>query len=137
MRNDKGWWLGLILLFLIFSVYHIVMQDMKWAVKLGDFYRHVVKFGVALLVFILGTFFLKKNAAPTAWMWQLWNWVHIVGMVVIVLIGSFHHWVMPIGTGVKYFASRIHLFLISPLFYAGMGILSRQLNALEGELNKK
>lgn len=128
MRNDKGWWLGLILLFLIFSVYHILMQDMKWAKYMGEFNRHMVKFGVALVVFVLGTFFLKRNATPTAWMWQLWNWVHIVGMLLLLIIGSVHHWVLPLGTPVKYFGSRIHLFLISPLFYAGMGILSRRLH---------
>ncbi len=128
MKSSSGWWLGLFVLFIVFSTYHIIILDMGWGLRLGDVSRHIIKFSVAMIIFLLGTLFLKKNTQPTAWMWYIWNWVHVLGMLTLLFLGVYHYLISPLPVAIKYFGSRIHLFLVSPLFYAGMGILSRSLS---------
>jgi len=128
MRRPRLWWLGLLCLFLVYSAYHILMFDMGLIYRLGSWERHGIKFGTAVLIFVVGTFFLKRTAQPSPWMWQLWNVVHIGGMLALMVLGAIDHWIMELSTTWRYFASRIHLFLISPMFYVAMGLLSKQLD---------
>jgi low temperature requirement protein LtrA len=88
--------------------------------------RHVIKFGVTILVYFVGTYHLGK--LEDKWMSQLWHFIHISLLFGITAIGAYD-WVFGmVDKKTKELAATMQEFLISPVLYVAMGILNKRLN---------
>lgn len=124
-RSDKGRWIfGLCAIFSIYTIYYLFFQDNPIAEHINRKIRHVIKFSVTFLVYLLGTFYLGK--LKVQWMGLLWHTIHISGLVFIVGIGLFDWIFGMVSIPTKLFAASIQEFLISPVLYVGMGIINKR-----------
>ncbi|MCB4798123.1 hypothetical protein [Neotamlana laminarinivorans] len=86
---------------------------------------HLVRFGVTIGVYFIGTFHLGK--IQESWMATIWHLVHIAGLIIITSLGLFDWFIMEIPRSLKEFAHNIQEILISPVLYVAMGLLNRSL----------
>lgn len=124
-RNRTNWLLGLLIIFLIYSIFYVLFHDNKDVVLIPRKIRHVIKFLTTLSVYVVGTFYLKKLHAQ--WMHSLWHLIHIGGLILIISIGLFDWLISPTSKPIRYFANFIQEMLISPVLYVGMSILNQTL----------
>lgn len=124
-KSDKQRFLiGLVLIVLIYSVYYLNFMDNT---EYDPFLiprkiRHVIKFVTTIIVYIIGSSHLGK--LNEQWMATLWHIVHISLLVTITLIGLYDWTFGMVSISTKLLAASMQEFLISPIFYAGMGILN-------------
>lgn len=124
---SSKWWLGLCLIFFIYSLYYLVLYETTWYQQVVPRkIRHVLLFLITLSVYLVGTSFLGK--IKYAWMGQLWHLVHISGMCFLVAMGIFDWLIGGIRSiPPKQVILSVQEFLVSPTLYVAMGLLNSRL----------
>ena len=127
-KSDKFRFIaGLIFIIIIYSWYYLffITESQEWLL-LPKLTFHLIRFGVTILVYFIGTFHLGK--LKDKWMSSIWHFVHISGLCIITSMGLFDWFIMEISRSSKDFAHTIQEILISPVLYVAMGLLNRSLN---------
>ena len=129
-KNDRQRYMaGLILIFRIYSICHLIIQEygLFAELKIPVILNRVFIFVMAVLVYLIGTVHMGKLKGT--WMLFLWHFVYVGSLVVLLLIIlikliflilSFE--IRPIGI-----SGYISSILISPMLYLIMGLLNRLL----------
>ncbi|SFZ90496.1 hypothetical protein SAMN05428642_101970 [Flaviramulus basaltis] len=126
-KSDKFRFIsGLIFIIIIYSWYYLffITESQEWLL-LPKLTFHLIRFGVTILVYIIGTFHLGK--LKDSWMSSIWHLIHISGLCIITSMGLFDWFIMEISRNLKDFAHTIQEILISPVLYVAMGLLNRSL----------
>ena len=126
-KSDKFRFIsGLIFIIIIYSWYYLffITESQEWLL-LPKITFHLIRFGVTILVYFIGTFHLGK--LKDSWMSSIWHLVHISGLFIITSMGLFDWFIMEISRSLKGFAHTIQEILISPVLYVAMGLLNRSL----------
>lgn len=117
---------GLIFIVIIYSWnYLYFMNDEGSWMSFSRIAFHLIRFGVTVAVYFVGTYHLGK--LKDTWMSSLWHLVHVSGLVIITSLGLFDWFIMEISRNLKEFAHTIQEILISPVLYVAMGLLNRSL----------
>ena len=127
-KSDKFRFIsGLIFIIIIYSWYYLFFMNdnMDW-LSFSKITFHLIRFGVTILVYFIGTFHLGK--LKDTWMSSLWHLIHISGLCIITSLGLFDWFILEISRNLKDFAHTIQEILISPVLYVAMGLLNRSLN---------
>ena len=128
-KSDKvRFFIGLILIIIVYSCYHIFIAEQKNTTLIPRKLRHVITLLVTLLVYFIGTQHLGK--LKIKWMVSLWHLIHISGLLILIVLGVFD-WLFlngEINRKLSSFASTIQELLISPILYVGMGLINNALN---------
>ena len=126
-KSDKFRFIaGLIFIVLIYSWYYIffINETGEWLL-LPKLTFHLIRFGVTIVVYFIGTFHLGK--LKDSWMSSIWHLVHISGLCIITSMGLFDWFIMELSRDLKNFAHTIQEILISPVLYVAMGLLNKSL----------
>lgn len=119
--STKKFWIGLLVIFLIYTAYWVLLAENKSALKIPAIYRHILKMGVVFAVYFSGTYFL--GTLPQKWMLQLWHLIHITLISLLMLLWVWHFGVKTLPLYFRRLGFSVHEFLISPLLYLATGIL--------------
>jgi len=124
-NQSKRFWIGLVLIVLIYSLYNVYLVDVSYYQNIPRKLRHVGKLSVILAIYGTGTWALKQ--VFSRWMQYLWHFLHISAILILVSIGAYD-WVFgAIGAPLRNLTATMLEFLISPLIYLAMGIISIKL----------
>ena len=126
-KSDKFRFIsGLIFIVIIYSWNGLffITENMEWML-LPKLTFHLIRFGVTILVYFVGTFHLGK--LKDKWMSTIWHFIHIAGLCIITSLGLFDWFIMEIPRSLKDFAHTIQEILISPVLYVAMGLLNKSL----------
>lgn len=117
---------GLIFIIIIYSWYYLffITEDQTW-LELPKLTFHLIRFGVTIMVYFVGTFHLGK--LKDSWMSSIWHLVHVSGLIIITSLGLFDWFIFEISRNLKEFAHTIQEILISPVLYVAMGLLNKSL----------
>ena len=116
---------GLFIIIVIYSLYNIFLVDVTYYTEIPRKVRHVFKFTAILLVYGIGTYFLRKNSV--SWMMQIWHVIHIVVIFFLLVIGLLDWSYGITNQQIRNIASTFLEILISPVLYVGMGIVNSRL----------
>ncbi len=122
-KTSLLWIIGLILILCIYSLFYLYFIENKDIVLVPRKIRHLIKFLTTFSVYMIGTFFLGKFHVK--WMGQLWHFIHISLLSLLVFIGFFDWAIHPVSQQIKDITVVFQEFLISPTLYVGMGIINR------------
>lgn len=120
--NRQIYWIGFIVIVVIYSVYNLYLVDVGYYQDIPRKIRHIGKFVAILTIYATGTFALRKYTAD--WMMFIWHLVHIVIIVLLLLTGAYDWIFGELSFRMRNVANTLFEFLISPLIYIGVGILS-------------
>ena len=127
-KSDKVRFIaGLIIIFILYSSYHIFFAENKFSATIPRKLRHIIALLFTVAVYFVGTFHLGK--LKVVWMATLWHIVHIAGLCIITGIGLYD-WLFLEGNIIRslsQFARTIQELLISPILYVAMGLLNKTL----------
>jgi len=122
LSNRQIYWIGFIVIVVIYSLYNLYLVDVGYYQDIPRRVRHVGKFAAIITIYVTGTFALRKYTAD--WMMFIWHLVHIVIIVLLLLIGSYDWIFGELSSRMRNVANTLFEFLISPLIYIGVGILN-------------
>lgn len=114
--------MGLILIIIVYSAFYIFFYDSVDAITIPRKIRHVIKFSTTIIVYAIGSYHL--GTLQQKWMSMLWHFIHVSLLVVITSIGLYDWVFQEVSIPTRYLAQSMQEFLISPVFYFGMGILN-------------
>jgi hypothetical protein len=117
---------GFIFIAIIYTCFYIFFAENVDAVTLPKKLKLIIVFLSTITVYFVGTMHLGKLKDP--WMSSIWHFVHISGLCIIGLIGSYYWFFETISWNLKEFAKSIQEILISPVLYLAMGLLNKSLN---------
>ena len=125
-KSDKfRFVIGLILIIVIYSAYYLLFVDYDSAFNISRRIKHIASFATTIVIYFVGTFHLGKLA--DSWMSSLWHMVHISGLIILTSLGLYDFLFAEISLSLKSFARSIQELLVSPVLYAGMGLLNTTL----------
>ncbi|KJD36589.1 hypothetical protein PW52_02785 [Tamlana sedimentorum] len=127
-KSDKVRFIaGLILIVIVYSWNGLffITENQEW-MKLPKLTFHLIRFGVTIVVYFIGTYHLGK--IKESWMSTIWHLVHVSGLIIITSLGLFDWFIMEIPRALKSFAHNVQEILISPVLYVAMGLLNKSLN---------
>jgi hypothetical protein len=119
--STKNFWIGLLVIFIIYTTYWILLAENKRALAIPVMYRHILKMCIVFAVYFAGTFFLRT--LPQKWLIQLWHFIHITLISILLFLWFWHFGVKGLPLYFRRLGFSIHEFLISPLLYLATGIL--------------
>ncbi len=120
------WLIGLAMILIIYTLFYLFFIESDQTQYIPRRIRHLIKFSTTFIVYLVGTFHLGK--LNDKWMSQIWHFIHISLLTVLLLIGAYDWIFGMVSKQVKDFTVTIQEFLISPVLYVGMGIINRKLN---------
>ena len=120
--NKKRWfWTGLILISVLYSLYNVLfLYRMELYMPIRG--RHVVKFLFILMVYGVGFFYLRKWGMP--WMLRVWHMCYLLIVLFLLLLGGYDWTIARTPESVRSIADSLQVFLISPILYVAMRILT-------------
>lgn len=124
LSNRQIYWAGFIIIVIIYSVYNLYLADSTYYQDIPRKLRHVAKFASILLIYLTGTFALKRYTAD--WMMYIWHLMHIVIISALLLIGIYDWTFGQISDQFRNIADTLFEFLISPVIYIAVGILNNK-----------
>lgn len=124
-KERSRWLIGLILILIIYAVFYLFFVESENSYFIPRRVRHLIKFFTTFLVYFVGTMHL--GPLKDKWMSQIWHFIHISLLAVLVLIGTYDFLFGMVSKNVKDFTVTIQEFLISPVLYVGMGIINKRL----------
>lgn len=83
--------------------------------------RQFIRWINILLIYIVGILVIRTMHPP--WLLFTWNLIHIVLIGYLFLAAAYEQFIAPLPYGIRGSAAPIIEFLISPVFYMGMGLL--------------
>jgi hypothetical protein len=126
-NNERNRWIGgLVVIIILYTLFYLLFADRSFTYDIPRKLRHIIKFGVTILVYFVGTYHLGK--LEDKWMSQLWHFIHISLLFSITAIGAYDWAFGMVDKKTKELAATMQEFLISPVLYVAMGILNKRLN---------
>jgi uncharacterized membrane protein len=122
-RQNKDFITGLIVLVSIYSAYYLLVADNNGMIKKLLLVTHSIKILVVFAIYLSGTYFLSR--LPQKWLKQLWHFIHIVLISMLIGLWSWHFAVHPLPLNLRNFGYSIHEFLISPLLYLATWLMGK------------
>ncbi len=116
---------GFIAIVIVYSLYNIYLVDVNYYNQIPRKLRHINRFLSILIVYGIGTYALKKYTVN--WMMLVWHALHVVVIFLLLLLGVYDWTFGQASVQVRNMANTFHEFLISPIFYVAMVILSDRL----------
>ena len=121
-RQTFYFWSGLVLIALLYSAYYIFfLYDASLTMPLRA--RHVVKFFFILGVYGVGLLGLARYAA--GWVVRSWHFCYLFGLFLLILLGGYDWMVARAPLSIREVADDVQEFLVSPILYVALGLLSR------------
>ncbi len=120
-RYKFAFWMGLtgkIVIYCLYYLYFIYSLSREIPSKAV----YVLKFVFVLAAYAVGSFGLRKNAAPG--LMQLWHFVYVVSLALLVLLGMYNWYIARAPISVREVAENVQELLISPILYVVIGIIS-------------
>jgi hypothetical protein len=115
-------WGGFIIIVIIYSLYNLYLVDVNYYQLIPRKVRHICKFLAILSIYGTGTFALRKYTAE--WMMYIWHLLHIIIIALLLLIGLYDWTFGELSDQLRNVANTLFEFLISPVIYIAVGILS-------------
>jgi hypothetical protein len=129
-KLPKYFWSGFWIMVIAYSLvrlffYEPVVRMPGWVYQQRQLFRWInISF-----VYVVGIFVVKRM--KVGWMLLLWNLVHLV-LLAYLLFSAFYEWaVAPLPYGIRGSVAPIIEFLISPVYYIGLGVLYLYLNRIQ------
>lgn len=117
---------GLLLIIIIYSWNYLYFFNDEGSWKsYSKIAFHLIRFGITILVYFIGTFHLGK--LKDSWMSSIWHLVHVSGLFIITSLGLFDWFIFELSRNIKGIAHSIQEILISPVLYFAMGLLNQSL----------
>lgn len=122
MSIKRKYWIGLLLLMIIYAIYFLTAED-QFAkdAHLDRKIRHIIQWVAILLVY--GTGSLSLNLLKPRWIIYLWHLAHWVLIPLLILLGLSDWWMGGLPRGLRLFAQSIGETLVSPTIYVLAGLL--------------
>jgi hypothetical protein len=132
MRGNKRRFIliGLSFIAIIYLLYNIFLVDASYYENIPRTIRHLFRFLSIILVFGAGYFSLKNYGVK--WIIDLWNVMYFIIVPLLVLTGLYDLFIGPAPVELKNISKTLHEFLISPVFFVAILIISKNL----GKINK-
>ncbi|HWJ25484.1 MAG TPA: hypothetical protein VNS32_03020 [Flavisolibacter sp.] len=124
LNNKWVYLLGFLAIIIVYSLYNIFF-DLTLDPEVPRIIKHANKLLSILLVYGIGMLTLRRFA--TQWMMQLWHIVHFAVITILLCIGFYDWYNGSITNQMRDIANTLHDFLISPVLYAGIGIIKYSL----------
>jgi hypothetical protein len=121
----RGFVWGLVQLFIVYTLLYLFFFEAPYLLEIPRMVRHAILMGSLFGIYLLGTYHLQFS--NHRWMGTLWHFVHLTGISVLFLSGLWDWLIEPLSYPMRLLFRQIHEFLISPVLYVGMGLLSRAL----------
>lgn len=115
--------LGLLGAALLYSAYNLYVLDPDVYLRMGRSTRHVYKFGAVILSWLIG-FLVFRKTAP-GWLLLVWHLLFAAGLVILVLLAGYDATIHELPPSLRQPVSTFNEFLISPIPYVFVGIVSR------------
>ncbi len=122
IKKRTYFWVGFIIIVVIYSLYNLYLVDVNYYQSIPRKVRHICKFATILSIYGIGTVALKKYT--TAWMMYIWHLLHVIIISILLLIGIYDWTFGEISVQFRNVAATLFEFLISPVIYIAVGILS-------------
>jgi len=111
-----------VLIALLYTVYYVFfLYGVSLTMPLRA--RHVVKFLFILGVYGVGLLGLWRYAA--GWVVRSWHFCYLAGLGLLVLLGGYDWMIGRAPLPIRVVADDVQEFLVSPILYVAMGLLSR------------
>ena len=129
-RLPKHFWSGFWVMVIAYSLvrlffYEPVVSMPKWVHE----YRQLFRWINITFVYVVGIFVVGRMGV--GWMSFLWNLVHIA-LLAYLMLSAFYEWaIAPLPYGIRGSVAPIIEFLISPVYYIGLGVLYLYLNKIQ------
>ena len=91
--------------------------------------RQLIRWINISFVYVVGIWVIRRMRI--GWMLVLWNWVHIALLAYLLLAAAYEWGIAPLPYGIRSSVAPIIEFLISPVYYIGLGVLYLYLNRLK------
>lgn len=119
----RKFWIGLIILFLLYSAYYIFFFESPNFELIPRKIRHLIKFSMLITVYLIGL--RQLHLEQIKWMQTIWHMVHISGIFIITSFGTFDWLIHPLALNIRVILFDLNEFLIAPTLYVSMGLLHR------------
>jgi hypothetical protein len=122
LSNRQIYWIGFIVIVIIYSLYNLYLVDVGYYQNIPRKLRHIGKFASIIIIYGTGTFALKRATAE--WMMYIWHLIHIIIIALLLLLGIYDWSFGELSAQMRNVANTLFEFLISPVIYIGVGILN-------------
>jgi hypothetical protein len=120
-RKKLFFWSGLIVLAILFSLYYVFfLYGISLNMPLRE--RHLLKFVFVAAVYAAGAVSLRGFGLP--WMQRVWHVVYLAILVLLVGLGAFDWLVARTPLEIRVVADSLQEFLVSPILYVVIRMLS-------------
>lgn len=120
----KKFWIGLVVIMILYTIYQFLYVETNYLHENIDRrMRHIIAFGILIAVYLVGAFCLKNKEAN--WMKIVWNFIYIIGVTGLILLGLYDWMIKEFSLNAKLTLRNVNDFLVSPILYIGIGILSK------------
>lgn len=128
-NNSQRYRAGLVYIFLIYTISSLFFfgHFLNWKFKTPELLNHVLLFGMAVLVYWIGTVQLGK--LQEIWMLFIWHFVYISSLSILLVIILVKLLFVTISFTIRpiHLTDTINFILISPMLYFLLGSLNRLL----------
>jgi hypothetical protein len=124
--KNLNWIIGLVIIILIYTLFYVYFSENEAIKHIPRKIRHVIKFLATCSTYLVGTYFLGN--IQIKWMQNLWHFIHIGLLSILILIGLFDLFILPINKSTRDITVVLQEFLISPVLYFAMSIINKRLN---------
>lgn len=119
----KKFWIGLLIILIFYTLYHLGFVESNYLYNnIPRKIRHLITFCILMGVYITGLYHLTFY--NNSWMKTVWHFIHIAGVLLLLLFGLYDWLITMLPLGVKLTLRSINEFLVSPTLYVVIGILS-------------
>ncbi|HLI93542.1 MAG TPA: hypothetical protein VKU83_08025 [Puia sp.] len=115
--------LGLLATALLYSAYNLFILDPYVYERMSRGTRHIYKFGAVIISWLIGFLVFRKRTA--GWLVLIWHLAFGVGLAILILFAGYDAAIRELPPPVRQPVSTFHEFLISPIPYVFIGIVSR------------
>ena len=129
-RLPKHFWSGFWIMVLAYSLvrlffYEPVVSMPRWVYEQRQLFRWInISF-----VYVVGIFVVRRMMV--GWMLFLWNLIHLALLIYLLMAAAYEWAVAPLPYGIRGSVAPIIEFLISPVYYIGLGVLYLYLNRIQ------
>jgi len=121
LKRRAAFWIGLAAIILVYCLYYLYfIYNLSREVPLHV--MHILKFTFVLAAYGVGVMGLRRNVSPG--LMQLWHLIYAVCLLLLVLLGMYDWFFSRAPLAVRGIADNILEFLVSPVLYVVISIVS-------------
>jgi hypothetical protein len=128
INKNKFIWFGLLAIEVVYSLYNIFFVYTIHYEDIPRKVRHIVRLFSIVIVYGIGYYSFKKYGVK--WIGDIWSIIYIAVVTLLVLIGIYDWALGPSSMQLRNIAKTFHEFLISPVLFVAIVILSKSLSKI-------